>query len=133
MRFVAQAGLYFVLFSLFGTVAFGQGRCATQPPEAGIVANYFKTLAAAPPVSRDKTLQAIPIAVHVITDGKNGRLTSSQITTLLNNINWAYQDTPFQFYLARVDITKNRSWYSNCLSNAKNQAAMKKRLARDTR
>jgi len=106
--------------------------CGTQSPSATVVATYRATLDSAPtPLAKD--LLPIPIALHVITDGKRGKLTQGQINTFINNVNWAYRNTPFSFYIARVDVTKNKNWYNNCNSNARNNVAMKKRLARDNR
>ncbi|MES1241800.1 MAG: hypothetical protein ABUT39_09300 [Acidobacteriota bacterium] len=45
----------------------------------------------------------IPVAFHMITDGKLGRVTTKQIKTLISRLNWGFRDTPFSFYLARVD------------------------------
>src|SRR5687767_14317982 len=56
----------------------------------------------------------IPIAFHVITAGKEGRVKSKQIKTLIDRLNWGFRDTPFSFYLAHVDRTNKASWYKDC-------------------
>ncbi len=73
------------------------------------------------------------MAFHVLTDGRNGVIRAQNVAILIDNLNWAFRDTPFSFYLARLDTTKNKAWYENCVFNAKNMQKIRKRLARDTR
>lgn len=115
------------------SLAAQQPWCGTESPSRTVAAQYRAELSAAHLTPHAKDLKPIPIALHVIWDGKRGKLTQGQVDTLINNINWAYQDTPFQFYIARLDLTKNASWFNNCNSNTRNNMAMKKRLARDSR
>lgn len=73
----------------------------------------------------------IPIAFHVITSGKEGRVASKHIRTLVSRLNWAYRGTPYSFYLERIDRRNNPAWFKDCGPDSRNEAAMKKRLARD--
>lgn len=73
----------------------------------------------------------IPIAFHIITSGKEGRVPAKHIKTLISRLNWGFRDTPFSFYLARVDRTNKPSWFKDCGPGSANEAAMKKRLAVD--
>lgn len=73
----------------------------------------------------------IPIAFHVITSGRQGRVANKHIRTLISRLNWAFRDTPYSFYLQRVDRRHNPAWYNDCGPGSRNEAAMKKRLARD--
>lgn len=73
----------------------------------------------------------IPIAFHIITSGKEGRVKTRHINTLISRLNWGFRDTPFSFYLARVDRMNKPSWYKDCGPGTANEAAMKKRLAVD--
>ncbi|MFL6233863.1 MAG: hypothetical protein ACJ76N_12075, partial [Thermoanaerobaculia bacterium] len=82
---------------------------------------------------RPKATIRIPVAFHVVTDGRNGLISGQQIATLIQNINWAYRDTPFSFYLYRADSVKNGAWYSNCVLNTVNMQKLRKRMARDVR
>lgn len=73
----------------------------------------------------------IPVVFHMITSGKEGVIKAKNIATLLSRLNWAFQGTPFSFYLAGVDRTNKPSWYKDCGPGTANERAMKKRLARD--
>ena len=73
----------------------------------------------------------IPVVFHMITSGKEGVIKGKNIATLLSRLNWAFQGTPFSFYLAGVDRTNKPSWYKDCGPGTANEKAMKKRLARD--
>lgn len=75
----------------------------------------------------------VPIAFHVVSSGKKGRVTDQQIAAFINNLNVGFEGTPFSFYLYRVDRTNNKSWYGNCGIGTKNEKKMKQRLAYDTR
>ena len=83
--------------------------------------------------SRPKATIRIPIAFHVVTDGKNGMISPQQIAILIQNLNWAYRGSPFSFYLYRADLIKNKAWYNNCVVNASNLKKLRKRAARDVR
>lgn len=73
----------------------------------------------------------IPVAFHVITSGKEGRVASRHIRTLVSRLNWAFRGTPYSFYLERIDRRNNPAWFKDCGPGSRNEAAMKKRLARD--
>jgi len=60
----------------------------------------------------------IPVAVHVITNGSQGNVSSGQINSQINVLNQAYNGTGFSFSLASVDYTDNASWYSMGISSA---------------
>lgn len=79
------------------------------------------------------TALGIPIAFHVLTDGKSGKITDRQVSTLIDNLNWAFRNSPFSFYLYRVDTTQDKAWYGNCVVNTKNQQKIRQKLALDTR
>lgn len=75
----------------------------------------------------------IPIVIHAIQTGKKGRVSDDQIATLVHNLNVAYSETPFSFYLAGVRRVNNKAWASNCSPGSRNEKNMKKRLAIDPR
>ena len=56
----------------------------------------------------------IPVAFHVVHDGKSGQVTSAQIDTLIHNLNWAFRDTPFSFYLRVTNTVTNSAWSHGC-------------------
>lgn len=71
----------------------------------------------------------IPVAVHVITDGNQGNVSSSQINQQINVLNNAYNGTGFSFNVVSTDYTDNAAWYnmgygSSAESNAKNALAV---------
>lgn len=73
----------------------------------------------------------IPVAFHVITAGPQGRVTMQQIRKLMSRLNWGFRGTPYSFYLQRVDRLNNPAWFNDCGPDTANEAAMKRRLARD--
>jgi hypothetical protein len=110
-----------------------KGICAQpdiDPAQARRIAEASRTILSQP--LQEGSIQ-IPIAFHVVSSGKKGRVTDSQIAALINNLNLGFAGTPFSFYLYRVDRTNNKSWYSNCGIDTKNEKKMKQRLAYDTR
>ncbi|SES09155.1 Pregnancy-associated plasma protein-A [Pedococcus cremeus] len=68
---------------------------------------------------------------HVITDGTNGKLTSSDISGQLNVLNSAYSSSGFSFALAGTDTTTNSQWY-NLRNGSKQERDMKRTLRKGT-
>jgi hypothetical protein len=124
----------FALTLLAATAAAQEhGWCSTPSPPPDKRDWFTQFASRAKLLPHPKTGYPIPIAFHVITDGRNGKLTTQQVTALVNNLNWAYRDSPLSFRLYSIDTTKNAAWYNNCYFNAKNQQKLRKRLAKDTR
>ena len=125
--------LWLVLL-LGSTGAYAQHKwCATSSPpseKAGWFAQFSRETLR---TEMAQSTLAIPIAFHVLTDGKNGKVSAQQIAVLIENLNWAYRNTPFSFYLYKADTLKNKAWYNNCIFNTKNQQKLRKKLALDTR
>lgn len=109
--------------------------CGTPSPSRALAVPFVEQLRQIdrPVVSIAKSSIAIPIAFHVVHDGKSGRLTAQHIAILIENLNWAFRDSPYTFYLYRLDSIKNRSWYNNCAINSTNLKKLRKRLALDVR
>ncbi|KAJ1023628.1 hypothetical protein NDA18_004615 [Ustilago nuda] len=74
------------------------------------------------------TSVSIPVYWHVITDGTNGKLTSSQISSSIQALNSAYSATGLSFYLAGSETTTNSNWFNNVNQATSAEAAMKKTL-----
>ena len=55
---------------------------------------------------------SIPVYFHIVTDGTNGKLTSTQIANQLSVLNAAYAGSGFTFSLVATDTTVNASWYT---------------------
>jgi Pregnancy-associated plasma protein-A len=59
----------------------------------------------------------IPVRFHVITDGRNGRLSASAVDQQLRSLNAAYggttggADTGVSFHLVSVDATREAQWF----------------------
>jgi hypothetical protein len=107
--------------------------CGTPSPSRELASDFVQKWTAGLRLGKTVKSISIPIAFHVVTDGRNGRLPLSQIQVLIDNLNWAYRDTPFDFWLYRADTVKNPSWYKNCVGNAANFSKLRKRMARDVR
>ncbi|CBQ69637.1 related to metalloprotease MEP1 [Sporisorium reilianum SRZ2] len=71
---------------------------------------------------------SIPIYFHVITDGTNGKLTSSQINSQISAMNSAYSGTGLSFYLAGSETTTNSNWFNNVNQGTSAERAMKSAL-----
>jgi len=54
----------------------------------------------------------VPVRMHIITGNGLGDLTTKQINDQITVLNNAYSGTGFSFYLAGVDRTENRKWFS---------------------
>lgn len=131
-----RVGLAFVLASLSATATLAESPrnwCAAPEPNRGVVERFLGQLGTTSSGQAQNTQFQVPVAFHVITAGKKGRVSAEQLNTLMNNLNWAFRDTPFSFYLYSVDVTNKKLWFNNCLASAKNNQAMKKKLARDSR
>lgn len=77
----------------------------------------------------------IPVVVHVVyketkRGGREGDVEDWQIEAQIDVLNQALQGTPFQFYLAELERTKNNQWYGNCY-NTTTEYEMKQALAVD--
>jgi hypothetical protein len=68
---------------------------------------------------------------HVITDGTNGKLTSSEINSQMSVLNNAYSGSGFSFTLAGTDTTTNSSWY-NLRNGSSAERSMKRALRKGT-
>ena len=124
-----------LLLLLFASTALAQPHewCTTPSPPSE-KSDWFRRFGEqARYASRPKANVSIPIAFHVLTDGKNGKLTAQHISFLIHNLNWAYRNTPFSFRLYKTETTKNAAWYNNCYFNTANQQKIRKRLAKDSR
>jgi hypothetical protein len=86
---------------------------------------------AAPGAPAPVMTKTIPVAVHVITAGKEGRVPREVLDVLLENLNWGYRQTPFRFQLQNVDWTDNPEWHERCGLKSSNESAMKQSLAVD--
>lgn len=101
-------------------------RCATFHPTPEQADQIHKTLqrfkqarlAAGLGVNRTAGSVSVPVYVHVITDGANGKLSSRDIKAQISVLNQSYSgrtggaDTPFRFTLAGVDSTDNAAWFT---------------------
>lgn len=73
----------------------------------------------------------ISVYFHVITDGTNGTLTTTQINNQLSVLNNAYASSGFSFTLAGTDVTNNASWY-NLSQGSSAERSMKTALRKGT-
>lgn len=74
----------------------------------------------------------VDVYVHVITDGTNGKLTSTQINNQISVLNAAYATAGFSFRLAGTDTTTNASWYSGLTDGTTQERQMKTALRKGT-
>lgn len=70
----------------------------------------------------------IPVYFHVITDGTNGKLTSTQISAQVKVLNDAYAGSGFSFTLAGTDTTVNSTWYNGLDHGSTAESQMKSAL-----
>jgi hypothetical protein len=68
---------------------------------------------------------------HVVTDGTNGKLTASEISSQMSVLNSAYSGSGFSFALAGTDTTTNSQWY-NLRNGSKQERDMKRTLRKGT-
>lgn len=74
------------------------------------------------------TSARIPVYWHVITDGTDGKLTSSQISASISALNSGYSGTGYSFYLAGSETTTNSNWFNNVNQGTSAEASMKNTL-----
>ncbi len=74
----------------------------------------------------------IDVYVHVITDGTNGKISSTRIAQQITVLNNAYASSGFAFRLAGTDTTVNSSWYTNLKSGSRAEKTMKATLRKGT-
>lgn len=74
------------------------------------------------------TSASIPVYYHVITDGTNGKLTSTQISNQISVMNSAYSGTGLSFYLAGSETTVNSNWFNNVNQGTSAESSMKNTL-----
>ena len=67
----------------------------------------------------------VNVYFHIITDGSNGDLQSSDISAQIRVLNNAYAPWGWTFQLAGTDYTENAEWFNDCYSN---ERAMKEAL-----
>lgn len=70
----------------------------------------------------------IPVYVHVITDGTNGKISATRINQQITVLNNAFASSGFAFRLAGTDTTVNSQWYSNLRSGSRAEKTMKATL-----
>lgn len=103
--------------------------CGTPPVDPRTAALVQSALRQAEDtVFVDGELQ-VPVAVHLITAGKQGKFPRAVVDILINNLNVAFSGTGFSFYLVKLDYTNKRKWYDSCGLFTANEQAMKKKLA----
>jgi hypothetical protein len=70
----------------------------------------------------------VDVYMHIITDGTNGKLTTTQVANQISVLNAAYAPSGFTFRLAGTDTTTNASWYSGLTDGTSQERAMKTAL-----
>lgn len=71
------------------------------------------------------TSGAVNVYFHVITDGSNGDIGNSDISSQMRVLNNAFAPWGWSFQLAATDYTDNSEWFNDCYSN---ERAMKEAL-----
>ncbi len=71
---------------------------------------------------------SIPVYFHIVTDGTNGKVSSTQIANQLSVLNAAYAGSGFTFSLVATDTTVNASWYTGLTPGSTAEKAMKTAL-----
>ncbi|GIL35621.1 zinc metalloprotease [Phycicoccus sp. DTK01] len=97
------------------------GKAVTQSAQRSAAASNKKPVAAF-------AGGVVDVYVHVITDGTNGRLTSTQINNQISVLNNAYSSAGFSFRLAGTDTTTNASWYQGLTDGTTQERQMKTAL-----
>lgn len=126
-------GTVFLLSAGIAAAQDNQAWCGTPSPSAAAAESFVEELRRADLSFIPKAPRAIPLAFHVLHNGRNGKVTREQAEAVVDNLNWAFRDSPFTFYLSQFDSRKNPTWYYNCVFNFKNQKRLRKLLALDVR
>jgi hypothetical protein len=106
--------------------------CGTPDVADEQAREFLATLRHRPGVTAKSPVN-IPIAFHVVHDGTSAEVTSAQIETLIHNLNWAFRETPFSFYLRLVNTVTNGAWSHGCAPGSANERKLKRRHARNPR
>ena len=104
--------------------------CGTAEVGVGEALEFLATLRLRAGVTQKAPIN-IPVAFHVVHDGESGPVTSAQIDTLIHNLNWAFRDTPFSFYLRVTNTVTNSAWSHGCAPGSPNERKLKRRHARN--
>lgn len=94
------------------------------------------------PLRKVPTSITVPVYVHVIHDGADGKLTADTVKRQIAHLNEAYgaheangtdqakraAAAPFRFVLQRVDYTDDSVWFGQTRPGTLNERTMKKRL-----
>jgi pregnancy-associated plasma protein-A len=105
--------------------------CGTPSPSAELAGPFIERLQKSEPRLLPKASVSIPIAFHAIHDGKNGVFTKEQMAAVVNNMNWAFRDTPYTFRLQRFESIKNRELYFHCVVDQSKYKRIRNRYAFD--
>lgn len=82
-------------------------------------------------VEEARAKQEVEVAFHVVMSGEEGKIGEEVVAAVIENLNWAYRETPFRFELRSVDFTDNKAWFAQCGLGTETEAAMKENLAVD--
>lgn len=115
-RLVQPGDIHF--FGADGQLQRGQ-RCAVVDATAEEAARVAEEIAARGAFVTPEAPQAvsIPVRWHVVragTSASQGNISDAMIQDQIDVLNDAYAGTGFQFYLASVDRTTNKRWYTGC-------------------
>lgn len=105
--------------------------CGTPSPSAELAGPFIERLQRSEPRFLPKASVSIPIAFHVIHDGKNGVFTKEQMAKVVDNMNWAFRDTPYTFRLQRFESIKHRDLYFHCVVDPSKYKRIRNRYAFD--
>lgn len=132
MRFITLAAALLLSSTLVSADGLHEW-CGTASPSAELAGPFLDRLAHSESRLQPKASITIPIAFHVVHDGKHGVFTREQIATVIDNINQAFRDTPYTFQLKRFDTLKNNTLYFNCVADQGRYKQIRKRLAVDVK
>src|SRR3954451_904157 len=76
-----------------------QGPCATPSPDRASMAAIEKMLSGASRTPPNPGAKRIPVAVHLITSGREGAFSKNVVNLQIRDMNAAFAATPFSFYL----------------------------------